>query len=236
MRLSIALWVSGIYLFTGCGPEMTQEPVSSKGTSTETCGQEEGVRFARNTFAPEEVHRIYTEAEIDESARLVNAMKKPEVGTARAYADGRVYNVTAPLGVNIRSGPGTNYSVVRVASAGADLLNDASGGIVNASGYSWVRVTYAFGSTDPCNTQESKGWVVVDHLNPGTVHVNPSQLNIRSSPCNGSIIGTVGSGTVLNFFDPTNQWRSKWYVIRVPNTGYPGTIGYVDGWDFTDVY
>lgn len=68
-----------------------------------------------------------------------------------------------------------------------------------------------------------------------TVYVNKSPLNIRTSPCSGRIIKTVPVGTRLDFHVDENQSVGKWYKIVVPGAT-PGPLGYVDGWDFTDVH
>jgi hypothetical protein len=77
--------------------------------------------------------------------------------------------------------------------------------------------------------------MIVNPLAPGTAHVVKSPVNLRRSPCSGQIIKTVPIGTKLNFAVDNNQWNNKWYKITVPGST-PGTLGYVDGWDYVDVY
>ena len=214
-------------------------PVPPTGAGNPAGPAKPGLKYARG-FVPKELGgEPVDEAE---TARRAQITKAEMAATAEmtdtdmeelltATNDGRVYNVLEA--VNIRSCAGTSCSRVGGAHAGADLENDASGGYVYADGYYWIRVVYAYDSTDPCATGEIKGWCIVDPLAGGSVHVVDGPLNIRSSPCSGSIITTVSTGTTLGFYQGDNQWSKKWYEIRVPGTL---NAGWVDGWDYCDVY
>lgn len=194
-----------------------------------------GNKYAPNTVAPEQDNEHVNEADSARKARSVKAgMMSANATTLSASADGRVYNVLNT--VNIRSCPKTSCSIVRVAYTGADLENDGSGGSVNADGYKWLRFTYGYGSTDPCSTSELKGWAIADPLAPGRPHVTQGPLNIRPFPCSGNPLTTVPAGTTLSFYQDDSQWSQKWYEIAVPGSLPGGRSGWVDGWDFTDVY
>lgn len=204
-------------------------------------GEEESVglsspTYARNTVSPDQVDHQVDEAESAYEAQINNEkLRIASPLSSLVAADGRVYNVTGT--VNIRKCAGTNSAicpVVWIANAGADLENDASGGITTKDGYNWVRVVYGYSSSDACSTSQLKGYVIVNSLAPGAAHVTAGPLNIRSSPCNGSIITTVNAGTTLSWYQGDNQWSSKWYEIVVPGSFFQA--GWVDGWDFTDVY
>lgn len=156
---------------------------------------------------------------------------------AAASADGQVYTISATSGANIRSCASTSCGVVRTASYGADLLNDASGGSTVANGITWVRVVYKFSSTDLCtNGTQSKGWVDASLLSPGNPKVIASAgANIRSgSSCSNSSYITVANGTQLTFLQGDNQWSAKWYEVLRPG-GPLGSSGWVQGWQLTDV-
>ena len=191
-----------------------------------------GQTFSPDTQDPSQVAQAITEADTAKQALKVRsssagAFGQPALGVATD--DGRVYNVFSA--VNIRSCPGTNCKVLRVAQPGADLINDPSGGTQQANGYTWIRVTYGFASTNSCETTQYKGWVIVNPLAPGLANVRRGPLNIRSSPCNGRVMKSVPVGTKLNFFNADNQAQNKWYQVLVPGAG----VGYVAGWDFVDV-
>ncbi|MBD1831568.1 hypothetical protein H6F61_02445 [Cyanobacteria bacterium FACHB-472] len=195
-----------------------------------------GNKFAPRTVAPEQAGGAVNEAD------TVRQSIKARVGTANALGagvagtatdDGRVYNVLST--VNIRSCPSTSCRILRVARPGADVLNDPSGGTQQGNGYTWVRVTYGYTSANVCASGRLQGWMIVNPLAPGKAHVVKSPVNLRRSPCSGQIIKTVPIGTKLNFAVDNNQWINKWYKITVPGST-PGTLGYVDGWDYVDVY
>lgn len=156
---------------------------------------------------------------------------------AAASPDGRVYNVSATSGANIRSCAGTSCTVLTTVSYGQDLLNDASGGSTVVNGITWVRVTYKFSSSDQCtNGTESKGWVDASLLSAGQPKVIASAgANIRSgASCSNSSYTTVPNGTNLTFYGSDNQWTQKWYEVLRPG-GPIGSTGWVQGWQLTDV-
>jgi len=200
-----------------------------------------GNSFSPKTAAPEEVKQGVSEADtVREAAKLKANLTTAAIGDSTPYpqevaADGRVYNVFST--VNIRSCASTSCKVVRVAYPGADVQNDSGAGIKTSNGFTWVRVTYGYASNRPCETTAYKGWMIVNGLSPSdrTVYVNKTPLNIRSSPCSGRIIKTVPVGTQLDFHVDDNQSVGKWYKVVIPGAT-PGPLGYVDGWDFTDVY
>ncbi|MBD1891562.1 SH3 domain-containing protein [Coleofasciculus sp. FACHB-SPT9] len=196
---------------------------------------QDGNKFAPRTVAPEQAGGV-TEAQTAREAikarvGTANALGASVAGTATD--DGRVYNVLST--VNIRSCPSTSCRVLRVARPGADVLNDPSGGTQQGNGYTWIRVTYGFNSTNACESNRAQGWMIINPLAPGKVRVTKGPLNVRSSPCSGRIIKTLPTGTTLDFHPDQNQWSNKWYKVVVPGAT-PGPLGYVDGWDFADVY
>lgn len=200
-----------------------------------------GNTFAPKTVAPEQAKQTVSEADtVREAIKANGNIASAAVGNTTSYPsqvsdDGRVYNVFST--VNIRSCPSTKCKILRVAYPGADVQNDPTGGTQTGNGYTWVRVTYGYASNKACETTAYKGWMIVNGLSPsiGKARVTKTPLNIRSAPCSGKIIKTVAPGTKLDFHGDENQFRGKWYKVVVPGTT-PGALGYVDGWDYTDVY
>jgi hypothetical protein len=192
--------------------------------------QDLSIRYARDTFAPSEALEPVDEA--SSAAEAASIRQQITSGPLNLGTnDGRVYNVTAA--VNIRSCPNTSCSVLRVAAAGADLPNDGGAGKTFANGYYWIKVVYAFGSSNSCDTTQYKGWAIVDPLSPGNPYVLSGPLNVRQSPCNGTIITSASTGSTLTFYQGDSQWRDKWYEVHVP--GNYVQAGWIDGWDFADV-
>ena len=193
----------------------------------------EGNSFAPKTVAALEGSQAINEADTARLSLKVKVNTANAIGVANggpAKADGRVYNVLTA--VNIRSCPSTSCRVLRVARPGADLQNDRSAGIRKSNGYTWVKVTYGYASTNSCSTQQHQGWMIINPLAPGSVHISKGPLNVRSSPCNGKILLTYNKNTNLNFHSNSNQYSGKWYRVNASAT----KVGWIDGWDFADVY
>ena len=118
--------------------------------------------------------------------------------------------------VRIRSGPGTDYSILGTESTGASLA------VTGVSG-SWVKVSYN-GST---------GYISANYLSVGSSGsaqssssygdgaVRGSYVRVRSGPgTDYSILGTVSSGTTL----PVSGESNGWYKVT-----YNGAEGYISG-------
>jgi hypothetical protein len=190
--------------------------------------QDLSVRYARGTFAPSEMRELVDEASAAESASIRHQIAD---GTILATNDGRVYNVTTAS--NIRSCASTTCTILRVASAGADLPNDGSNAPRCDGTYCWIRVVYSYASNNACETSKSYGWVITKYLASGNPYVLSGPLNIRQSSCNGTLITSVSAGTQLSFYQVDSQWSNKWYEVRVPGNFFQA--GWIDGWDFADV-
>jgi len=134
-----------------------------------------------------------------------------------------VYVVSDVL--NVRSGPGTGYSVIDVMSYGQNgLIVD---GPVSANGYTWYELNYVGGTVD--------GWVAGDYLGlvstgggfaiGDTVSVTGATLNVRSGPGTGySITDVFAYGDQALIIDgPVSSDGYTWYEVT-----YGG--GYYTGW------
>lgn len=80
--------------------------------------------------------------------------------------------------VNIRSGPGLSYSVVKTVARGTKLTITATH---EASGYVWGK--------------SSEGWICLEYTNFDNVK-NPSSQTPEQKPTGGKVIGTVTSSTL----------------------------------------
>ncbi len=127
--------------------------------------------------------------------------------------------------LNVRSGPGTGYSVIDIMVYGQNgLIID---GPVYADGYTWFQLTYVGGTTD--------GWVAGDYLGlvstggglavGDMVSVSSDELNVRSGPGLGySVIDIMVYGQNGLIVDgPVDADGYTWYKLT-----YVG--GAVDGW------
>lgn len=107
-----------------------------------------------------------------------------------------VVTVTAPIGVNIRSGPGTGYSVVGGLGYGAQVSTyGSSSGWYRVNG-GWISSSYtsAGGSGSGGGGQ------------PGTVSAS-SGLLIRSGPGTGyGVVGSLGYGARVPIYRSSNGW------------------------------
>lgn len=129
--------------------------------------------------------------------------------------------------LNVRSGPGTGYSVIDVITYGTNgLIVD---GPVSANGYIWYEIDYVGGASD--------GWVAGDYLGyvSGTgfaigdvVYVTSSTLNVRSGPGTGYTIDDVlysgDQGVIVD--GPVYADGYTWYQI---NYGAGAWYGWVAG-------
>ncbi len=103
--------------------------------------------------------------------------------------------------LNVRSGPGTTYSIVGTLTRGT-MVN-----VVGTSG-TWSKI-------DGPKT----GWVSTQYLTASShsATVNASSVNVRSGPGTGySIVGTLSNGTMV-----TRAYTSgDWTKITSPKTGW----------------
>ncbi|MGV0027537.1 SH3 domain-containing protein, partial [Phormidesmis priestleyi] len=135
------------------------------------------------------------------------------VGSATASALGVSYNgggsgggsntgtvtITAGSGVNIRSGPGTNYAIVGGLGNGARVSTFGSSN-------GWLRVNGGWISS--AFTNGGSGGGSGGGSNTGTVTITAgSGVNIRSGPgTNYAIVGGLGNGARVSTFGSSNGW------------------------------
>ncbi len=124
--------------------------------------------------------------------------------------------------VNLRSGAGTNYSVVTCMSLNTkftfistSLYNSSWYHIKLSNGKSgYVHKDYATADSKPNNSQQTVSTV--------TGYVNANDVNLRSGAgTNYSIVTCMSKNTKFNFID-TSLHNSNWYHIKLSNgkTGY----------------
>jgi uncharacterized protein YgiM (DUF1202 family) len=137
------------------------------------------------------------------------------------FAIGDTVYVTSDS-LNVRSGPGTGYSVIDVITYGTNgLIID---GPVSANGYVWYQIEYVGGTYN--------GWVASDFLGlvsgtgiyiGATVYVTSDSLNVRSGPGTGyAIESTLSYGTEGYVIDgPVTANGYTWWQIEYLG-GYVG--------------
>lgn len=98
--------------------------------------------------------------------------------------------VTPSVGVNVRSGPGTNYGIVTSCGCGASVT-------VNGRNGDWFSV----------NANGVNGYIRGDLLRvPGVVN-SGAGLNVRSGPgTNYGIVTTLGNGASISITNIQNGW------------------------------
>lgn len=144
------------------------------------------------------------------------------VVSSGAFSIGDTVYVTSDT-LNVRSGPGTGYSVIDIITYGTNgLIID---GPVTANGYVWYEIEYVGGTY--------AGWVASDFLaleNTGSgifigsiVYVTSDFLNVRSGPGTGySIESTLSYGTEAYVIDgPVSADGYTWWQIEYSG-GYVG--------------
>lgn len=111
-----------------------------------------------------------------------------------------VVTVTAPIGVNIRSGPGTGYGVVGGLGYGAQVST-------YGSSYGWYRVNGGWISSSYTSAGGGGGGGGSPESGYRTV-VAGSGLYIRSGPGTGyGVVGSLGYGASV----PTYSYSNGWY-------------------------
>ena len=129
--------------------------------------------------------------------------------------------------VNLRTGAGLKYGIIRAYSNGATAT--VVGGPTYADGYSWFNIRMSDGTT---------GWMAADFIggpvddggsngggwSAGTYVMTSSSLNLRSRPGTGSsIIRTYGGGTAATVIaGPQSATGYQWYKVEVWTDGNVG--------------
>lgn len=123
-----------------------------------------------------------------------------------AYGAGTV----SATSLNIRSGPGMDYSIV------GSIPNGCITVIIEKTNDTWYEVNY-LGKTGYVNASYLKNILVAENFYAsGTV--SGSGVRMRSTPStSSSILGTYGNGTVMNVIGINNGWYKVQYS---GNTGY----------------
>jgi uncharacterized protein YraI len=167
---------------------------------------------------------------------VASAFLTPVNGNGFSIGDTVSVNTDA---LNVRSGPGTGYSVIDTIGYGANGL--VVDGPVFANGYTWYEIDYVGGSSD--------GWVASDFLSLATsgggfavgdlVAVDSASLNVRSGPGTGyAVIDTLSSGDQGVVLDgPVSANGYTWYQVNYSFGGYTGWVAgeyltYVSGGGF----
>lgn len=124
--------------------------------------------------------------------------------------------------VNLRTGPGLSYSIIRAYSTGASAT--VTSGPTYADGYSWFKITMSDGNI---------GWMAADFLGgptngdgwgAGAYVMTSSSLNLRSAAGTGSsIIRAYDPGTPATIIaGPQSATGYQWYQVEVWTDGQVG--------------
>jgi uncharacterized protein YraI len=122
---------------------------------------------------------------------------------------GQLMVKTSGTPLNVRSGPGTGYSVISSLPNGSAFGTTGrySGGWVQRSAGGWVSTTYtSAGSGASSSSGASSG---SGSSSPATLVVSTSgnPLNIRSGPGTGySVIGSLANGTTVTLASRSGNW------------------------------
>jgi uncharacterized protein YgiM (DUF1202 family) len=128
--------------------------------------------------------------------------------------------------LNVRSGPGTDYSVIDSIGYGTNGL--VVDGPVFAGSYTWYKLDYVGGTSD--------GWVAGDYLTLEStgggfaigdlVVVDSGPLNVRSGPGTGyAVIDSLSTGDQGEVIDgPVNADGYTWYEVNYSYGGYSGWV------------
>ena len=155
-----------------------------------------------------------------------------------SFSIGDTVYVTSDV-LNVRSGPGTGYSVIDVMSFGQNgLIID---GPVAANGYTWYELTYVGGAVDGWVAGEYLGLVSTGGFDIGdTVSVVADALNVRSGPGTGyTVVDLLTYGDQGIVIDgPYSANGYFWYELSYAGGAYSGWVAgdylaYVAGGEFT---
>ena len=228
---------SGVNLRSGPGTSYAVSTTLSRGTKLNRTGAVNGwtqVQYdgAEYYVSSSLVSTIDPTGGEGEEAIVTPAPSAPPAAAPAANTSGgSAYTVTEGSGtltvtsdVNVRSGPGTGYSVLGIARAGQTLTATGS-----AEDGKWYRVTYD-GKTGYVNrklvnasgfTAGAAAGTPAPAATSGTLEVI-ADVNIRSGPGTGySILNTAKAGETLEFVSHT---ASNWYEVKQGDT-----TGYVAG-------
>lgn len=141
----------------------------------------------------------------------------PEPTPTPSYKTGTVKVNTS---LNVRSGPGTGYSVVGSLHNGDSVtIYDESNGWYKIGDGRWVTSQYVVvsGSTPTPSTKTMY------------VKVN-SSLNVRSGPSTGySVVGSLSNGTAVTVYEERNGWArigdGRWVSEQYLVSSGGGTVG-----------
>lgn len=139
---------------------------------------------------------------------------KPNSGnTNNATSVNYKVKVTAKSGLNIRTGPGTNYSIVGAYTYGTvvTISQEQSGWLKTNKG--WIKATYTTKTTNSSTTQPGASEYAL-----GRYKVTAkSGLNVRTGPgTNYSIKKAYTNGTVFDTYEIRNNWTktpSGWVCL-----------------------
>ena len=143
---------------------------------------------------------------------LVMLVTAVPVLNSPVYAAGMgTYKTTAS--VNLRSGPGTGYSIVQLVYEGSEI------NVIDTSDPEWYKVKLSDGTT---------GYIASEYLSEistesgGTYTVTADGgVNMRSGPStSASVIVTLSEGSVVTLIEKTN---SEWFKVKTSD----GLTGYV---------
>ena len=128
--------------------------------------------------------------------------------------------VSAASGANLRSGPGTNYSIVATVANNTELTRTGTSGdwtIVSYNGQTaYISTSLVSGGSSSSGSSGSGSSVTADS---GTVKVTGNSVRIRSGPGTGyGQIGSVNAGTTLTVTGKSGDW----YQVS-----YNGQTGYI---------
>ncbi|WP_300276817.1 C40 family peptidase [Peptacetobacter sp.] len=135
--------------------------------------------------------------------------------------------INVSSGLNVRKGPGTNYSVIGSLSGGSIVkAKEKSNGwykIETANGVEgWISGKYVSSTNESGNSQDTSQNNSSSTVS-GRVKVTISKgLNIRTGPgTNNSILGSLSGGSVVEVKEKSNGW----YKIETAN----GVKGWISG-------
>ncbi|WP_053360746.1 SH3 domain-containing protein [Bacillus sp. FJAT-27251] len=159
----------------------------------------------RSSHLLKKISKVIIISSILASSLLMPQPPFSETNTAIVEAASLSYTVTATT-LNVRSGPGTNFSRIGQVKQGTTLQ------VSQRMSNGWCKISYN-GKT---------GYVSGDYLRANTYRVNTAALNVRTGPgTQYSKIGVLKNGTLLNVIQ---RESNGWYKIS-----YNGKTGYVSG-------
>ncbi|MGL5316271.1 MAG: SH3 domain-containing protein [Peptostreptococcaceae bacterium] len=131
--------------------------------------------------------------------------------------------------LNVRSGAGTNYSVITKLSNGAvvNLVEKSNNGwykvkLSNGS-TGWVSCSYILENVSSNSSTPSDNQQPTVNVEGKKAKVNANSLNVRSGAGTSySVVTKVSNGTIVNLVEKSSN---GWYKIKLSN----GTVGWASG-------